>query len=113
MKFGRNLHRYKVVEWAPFYIDYQALKQLYKAAKSRVADHVEDADFTGLSCIIFPSSDLTGAQNSEHPWTKIWRKRGFVTRTSMKLFGRERRLCAIIMVSPLWQTWNSPVGLKL
>ena len=76
MKFGRNLHGYKVVEWAPFYMDYQALKQLYKAAKSLIVDHVEDADFTALSGIIFPSSDLTAAQSSELPWTKIWRKRG-------------------------------------
>ena len=101
MKFGRNLHRYQVVEWAPFYIDYQALKQLYKAAKSLVVDHVEEADFTGLPRIIFPSSGLTAAQTSKLPWTKIWRKRGSFTRTSMKLFGRERRLCTIIMVSPL------------
>ena len=54
MKFGRNLHRYQVVEWAPFYIDYQALKQLFKAAKNLGVDHPEDADLTGLSYIVPP-----------------------------------------------------------
>lgn len=48
MKFGRNLHRYQVVEWTPFYIDYQALKGVYKVAKSLAADQGEDADLTGL-----------------------------------------------------------------
>lgn len=52
MKFGRNLHRYQVVKWAPFYIDYQALKQLYKATRSLALDHAEAADLTGLSYII-------------------------------------------------------------
>ena len=48
MKFGRNLHRYQVVEWSPFYIDYQALKQLYKTANCLALDTEEDADLTGL-----------------------------------------------------------------
>ncbi len=43
MKFGHNLHRYQVVEWAPFYIDYQALN-----AQSHGADRREDADLSGL-----------------------------------------------------------------
>lgn len=30
MKFGQILHRYQVVEWLSFYIDYRALKKLYK-----------------------------------------------------------------------------------
>lgn len=55
MKFGRNLHRYQVLEWTPFYIDYQALKQLYKAAKSLAVDCAGDADLTGLSYIILRS----------------------------------------------------------
>lgn len=48
MKFGHNLHRYEVVEWAPFYIDYQTLKKLYKATKSQAADQGNDAKLTGL-----------------------------------------------------------------
>jgi len=52
MKFGHNLHRYQVVEWAPFYIDYQALKQLYKLAQSHGADRREDADLSGLLKIV-------------------------------------------------------------
>lgn len=61
MKFGRSLHRYQVLEWAPFYIDYQALKQLYKTAKSLAIEQGEDADFIGMPHIILTSSDLTGA----------------------------------------------------
>lgn len=52
MKFGQNLHRYQVVERAPYYIDYQALKQLYKAAKRLAVDQGEDADLTGLPAAI-------------------------------------------------------------
>jgi len=52
MKFGHYLHRYQVVEWAPFYIDYQALKQLYKLAQSHGADRREDADLSGLLKIV-------------------------------------------------------------
>ena len=59
MKFGRNLHRYQVVEWAPFYIDYQALKQLYKVANRLALDTGEDADLTGLRGTILLSSILT------------------------------------------------------
>ncbi|KAG7002011.1 hypothetical protein G7Y79_00029g063070 [Physcia stellaris] len=46
MKLGRNLHRYEVLEWAPFYIDYQTLKKLYKVAKSQDADQEHDAKLT-------------------------------------------------------------------
>lgn len=52
MKFGRNLHSYQVVEWAPYYIDYQALKKLHKAAKRLAIDQGEDANLTGLLHII-------------------------------------------------------------
>lgn len=46
MKFGRNLHRYQVVEWTPFYIDYKVLKRLYKDATKATVERGEDADFT-------------------------------------------------------------------
>ncbi|KAI4109606.1 MAG: hypothetical protein LQ339_001719 [Xanthoria mediterranea] len=42
MRFGQNLHCYQVVEWAPFYIDYQLLKQQYKSAH-RLALHRNEA----------------------------------------------------------------------
>ena len=61
MKFGRSLHRYQVLEWAPFYIDYQALKQLYKTAKILAIEQGEDADLIGLPYITLTSSDLTNA----------------------------------------------------
>ena len=40
MKFGQNLPRNQVPEWASSYIDYKALKQLIKAAKK---DQNQDA----------------------------------------------------------------------
>lgn len=89
MKFGQNLHHYQIIEWAPFYIDYQALKQLFKAAKSLVVDQREDPDLTGLPHIILTSSDLKGAQTLELSWSKTCRKPGLSTRTSMQLFGGE------------------------
>ena len=61
MKFGRSLHRYQVLEWAPFYIDYQALKQLYKTAKSLAIEQGKEVDLTGLPHIILTSSNLTDA----------------------------------------------------
>ncbi|KAI4225012.1 MAG: hypothetical protein LQ349_007134, partial [Xanthoria aureola] len=44
MSFGQNLHRYQVVEWAPFYIDYQLLKQRYKSAHRLALHHNEALD---------------------------------------------------------------------
>jgi SPX domain protein involved in polyphosphate accumulation len=46
MKFGRNLHRYQIVEWTPFYIDYKVLKRLYKDATKATVERGEDPDFT-------------------------------------------------------------------
>ncbi len=48
MKFGGNLHKNQVPHWAPFYINYNRLKQLYKLASMHTHEHGEDADFTGL-----------------------------------------------------------------
>lgn len=52
MKFGQNLHRYQVIEWVPFYIDYQALKQSYKLGQSHGANRGENADLGGLLKIL-------------------------------------------------------------
>ena len=49
MKFGLNLHRYQIVEWIPFYINYNGLKKLYKLAAKLAIERGENADFTGLS----------------------------------------------------------------
>ena len=55
MKFGHNLHRYQVVEWAPFYIDYNVFKRLNKDATKSAVDRGEAADFTGLPLpMIYP-----------------------------------------------------------
>ncbi|KAL9024013.1 MAG: hypothetical protein Q9196_006825 [Gyalolechia fulgens] len=52
MRFGRNLHRYHVVEWAPFYIDYQALKQRYKAAQRLAVDQAKAPDLTDFRAFL-------------------------------------------------------------
>lgn len=49
MKFGQNLHRYQVLEWMPFYIDYNNLKKLYKIAAKAAVERGEDTDWTELS----------------------------------------------------------------
>lgn len=64
MKFGHSLHRYQVVEWTPFYIDYKGLKKLYKVATKFAAERGDDADFTGSPFMKFCVSYLTVAQSS-------------------------------------------------
>ena len=59
MKFGANLHRYQIVEWTPYYIDYRALKELYKAAQDDAVDRAKDPDLESLSCKILALSALT------------------------------------------------------
>ncbi|KAI0136968.1 glycerophosphoryl diester phosphodiesterase [Xylariales sp. AK1849] len=44
MKFGRNLPRNQVPEWAPSYIDYKGLKKLIKAASESSANAGKKAD---------------------------------------------------------------------
>jgi glycerophosphodiester phosphodiesterase len=48
MKFGHNLSRNQVPEWAASYIDYKGLKRLIKAAAHTVKDG-NDADLAGTS----------------------------------------------------------------
>ncbi|KAI9837675.1 MAG: Glycerophosphocholine phosphodiesterase [Sclerophora amabilis] len=48
MKFGRDFHQRQLPEWAPFYVDYNALKRLFKAACSTASGQSADADFTDL-----------------------------------------------------------------
>ncbi|KAL8984537.1 MAG: hypothetical protein Q9205_001525 [Flavoplaca limonia] len=48
MRFGQNIHQYQIVQWAPFYVDYQLLKRQYKTARRRAVDQddaVDLADF--------------------------------------------------------------------
>ena len=46
MKFGQNLPRNQVPEWASSYIDYKALKKLIKAALNAI-EAGEDPDLAG------------------------------------------------------------------
>ncbi|RMY59220.1 hypothetical protein D0865_02194 [Hortaea werneckii] len=48
MKFGQNLPRNQVPEWASNYIDYKRLKKLIKTAKQAV-EHGDDPDLAGFS----------------------------------------------------------------
>jgi glycerophosphodiester phosphodiesterase len=47
MKFGHNLPRNQVPEWASSYIDYKSLKKLIKVAVQAV-QHGEKADLAGI-----------------------------------------------------------------
>lgn len=47
MKFGQNLPRNQVPEWASSYIDYKALKKLIKAAKQETEQNGEEPDLAG------------------------------------------------------------------
>lgn len=46
MKFGQNLPRNQVPEWARSYIDYKALKKLIKTAQTAI-DEEEEPDLAG------------------------------------------------------------------
>ena len=46
MKFGQNLPRNQVPEWASSYIDYKALKKLIKSAQWAIESE-EDPDLAG------------------------------------------------------------------
>ena len=50
MKFGQNLPRNQVPEWAASYIDYKRLKKLIKAAEQAVEDK-EDPDLAGMMVV--------------------------------------------------------------
>lgn len=47
MKFGQNLPRNQVPEWASSYIDYKALKKLIKAAAAESAHNGDEPDLAG------------------------------------------------------------------
>ena len=48
MKFGHNLPRNQVPEWASAYIDYKGLKKLIKAAALQAKDG-KNADLAGMA----------------------------------------------------------------
>ena len=50
MKFGQNLPRNQVPEWASSYIDYKSLKKLIKTAKKAI-EVGEDPDLAGMRCL--------------------------------------------------------------
>lgn len=48
MRFGRNLYRNRIPEWASSYIDYYGLKKCIKLAiQDAFAEHQEEVDLTG------------------------------------------------------------------
>ena len=63
MKFGRNLPRNQVPEWAPQYIKYKALKKLIKSA-AEVIKHGETADTAGTSTSVLLWSLADVSRNS-------------------------------------------------
>jgi glycerophosphodiester phosphodiesterase len=50
MKFGQNLPRNQVPEWAAAYIDYKRLKKLIKAAEQAVNEG-DDPDLAGMAML--------------------------------------------------------------
>lgn len=106
MRFGQNLHRYQVVEWAPFYIDYQVLKQRYKTAQRLAVDRDEAVDLTGLLHLPSPFREyiVIVAQTSELPCTRNFRKQDPSMNGSMKPSSRASRLCMNSIVSTI--TWT-------
>ncbi|KAL9017852.1 MAG: hypothetical protein Q9180_008747, partial [Flavoplaca navasiana] len=46
MRFGQNIHQYQIVQWAPFYVDYQLLKWQYKIATRRAVNYDDAVDLT-------------------------------------------------------------------
>ena len=50
MKFGQNLPRNQVPEWAASYIEYKRLKKLIKAAEQALVDK-EDPDLAGMVAV--------------------------------------------------------------
>jgi len=53
MKFGKNLSRNQVPEWAAHYIDYKGLKKLVKSTAA--ASETEQADTAGMCSPHFPA----------------------------------------------------------
>jgi glycerophosphodiester phosphodiesterase len=49
MKFGRNLPRNQIPEWASFYIDYKGLKKLIKAAAESEAEGKQEGESPDLA----------------------------------------------------------------
>lgn len=47
MKFGQNLPRNQVPEWAPAYINYKGLKKLIKAAVQHSVEAGGEVDLAG------------------------------------------------------------------
>jgi glycerophosphodiester phosphodiesterase len=57
MKFGHNLPRNQVPEWASSYIDYKSLKKLIKsAARSQIQEQGTGPDLAGMSLVCMLAS---------------------------------------------------------
>jgi hypothetical protein len=89
MKFSQNLHQYQILEWAPFYIDYQRLKRLYKTATGQAVERGGKPDFTGLLFGIISCLELTAVQNSQLSWSTTWPRPNPSTSSVMHLSSEE------------------------
>ena len=56
MKFGQNLPRNQVPEWASSYIDYKALKKVIKTAQRAIADG-DDPDLAGTVSLAWDDAE--------------------------------------------------------
>jgi glycerophosphodiester phosphodiesterase len=56
MKFGRNLPRNQVPEWASSYINYKSLKRLIKTISEQedATEHTDEPDLAGMSVGLAP-----------------------------------------------------------
>lgn len=72
MKFGRNLPRNQVPQWASEYIDYKGLKKLIKAAATEVKDG-QEPDLAGAYRFksLLDLQSLMFLQSSSIHWTVI------------------------------------------
>jgi glycerophosphodiester phosphodiesterase len=69
MKFGHNLPRNQVPEWAASYIQYKALKKLIKAVAHDAQDG-RTADLAGTLAVDSLDVSLTSAQSFHFPLTE-------------------------------------------
>ena len=68
MKFGQNLSRNQVPEWAASYIDYKTLKRLIKAALKAIEAR-EEPDLAGRMNLDLRQDEPDTLQVSSLPWT--------------------------------------------
>jgi hypothetical protein len=73
MKFGRNLPRNQVPEWASSYINYKGLKKLIKSASQTDQQQEGGPDLAGRSGTVAPLGNPHSMQVFSIPLTATWR----------------------------------------